>query len=154
MYVGLSAATTQIAERPGPQCRPGHLVRSVTHDSSGDIRDRGRQAGRGQGSRSAEHRGFSGRVVLTATLRDEGTEYDTSVVVGRVGRAIRHCAEEERASMIVVGMSHRGTLAELVSPDHPELDLARHAVRPVVAVPSAWPVLQLLEPHGGVGRML
>lgn len=74
----------------------------------------------------------------TATLRDEGTEYDTSVVVGRVGRAIRHCAEQEHASMIVVGMSHRGALAELVSPDDPEHDLARHAARPIVAVPSAW----------------
>ncbi len=73
----------------------------------------------------------------TAKLRDEAIEYDTSVVVGRVGHAIRRCAAQEHASMIVVGMSHRGTLAELVSED-PEHELARHAVRPVVAVPSDW----------------
>jgi nucleotide-binding universal stress UspA family protein len=73
----------------------------------------------------------------TAPLRDEGIDYDTKVLVGQCGHAIRHCAVEADASMIVVGMTHRGTLSEFLS-DNPEHDLAQHALRPVVAVPPDW----------------
>jgi Universal stress protein family. len=46
-------------------------------------------------------------------------------------------AREEQATLIVIGMTARGTLSELVlgSTQH---ELLHHAVRPVVAVPASW----------------
>jgi|HubBroStandDraft_6_1064221.scaffolds.fasta_scaffold1080237_1 nucleotide-binding universal stress UspA family protein len=73
----------------------------------------------------------------TAVLRDKGIDYDTRVVVGKVGHALRQVAADADAAMIVVGMTHHGVLTELVASDT-EHDLLRHAARPVVAVPSEW----------------
>ena len=73
----------------------------------------------------------------TAPLRDQGIDYNTTGVEGSVGKAIRAAAVQADVSMIVVGMTHRGALAEWMS-DDPEPDLARHAARPFVAVPAGW----------------
>ena len=44
----------------------------------------------------------------------------------------------EHASLLVVGMTARGTLAALLYGSTTSHDLLRHALRPVVAVPAEW----------------
>ena len=48
------------------------------------------------------------------------------------------CAQEERADLIVVGMSSHGSLADLVFGSTARR-LEKEAHRPVVAVPPDWP---------------
>jgi nucleotide-binding universal stress UspA family protein len=73
----------------------------------------------------------------TAPLRDRGIAYRTAVGVGRPAAELMRIAREGHASLIVVGMSERGTLSELAfgSTQH---SLLHHALRPVVAVPTGW----------------
>jgi nucleotide-binding universal stress UspA family protein len=70
-------------------------------------------------------------------LRDAGVPFETRVLVGRSADAILHCAEEEHASLIVLGLTSRGTLFELIAGGTTER-LLHHAHRPVVAVPVGW----------------
>ncbi len=73
----------------------------------------------------------------TADLRSRKIRYRTEVAIGRAAAELMRIARAESASLIVIGMTGRGTLAELVfgSADH---ELLRHALRPVVAVPASW----------------
>ncbi|MGD9793850.1 MAG: universal stress protein [Acidimicrobiia bacterium] len=73
----------------------------------------------------------------TAPLRERGIAYRTGVGVGRPAAELMRIAREDHASLIVVGMSERGTLSELAfgSTQH---SLLHHALRPVVAVPTGW----------------
>ncbi len=73
----------------------------------------------------------------TAGLRARKVRYRTEVAIGRAAAELMRIARAESASLIVIGMTGRGTLAELVfgSADH---ELLRHALRPVVAVPASW----------------
>jgi nucleotide-binding universal stress UspA family protein len=70
-------------------------------------------------------------------LRDAGVHYETQLLTGRPTEELMHYARRERASLIVIGMSPHGTLAELYfgSTTH---SLLHHALRPVVAVPADW----------------
>jgi nucleotide-binding universal stress UspA family protein len=72
----------------------------------------------------------------TAPLREAGVPYHVRLMQGRVAEELMKVARAEEASLIVIGMTPRGTLTELVfgSTRH---DLLHHAVRPVVAVPAA-----------------
>jgi len=73
----------------------------------------------------------------TASLRKAQVHYRTRFVIGRVANELMRAAREENAALIVIGMTPRGTLSELVmgSTEH---ELLHHAVRPVVAVPASW----------------
>ena len=73
----------------------------------------------------------------TALLRERNIQFRTHVAVGRVATELMRVAHTEHASLIVIGMTGRGTLGEIVfgSAEHA---LVKHAVRPVVAVPAAW----------------
>lgn len=77
------------------------------------------------------------RTGWTAPLRDRQIRFRTHVSVGRVGAELMRVAHAEHASLIVIGMTGRGTLGEIVfgSAEH---ELVKHAVRPVVAVPATW----------------
>jgi nucleotide-binding universal stress UspA family protein len=70
-------------------------------------------------------------------FREAGVRHETRVVEGRPGEQLMHYARRERASLLIVGMSTRGTLAELFfgSTTH---HLLHEALRPVVAVPPDW----------------
>ena len=70
-------------------------------------------------------------------LRARGLRVRTQVAVGRPAVEIMRLAREENARLVVIGMTGRGTLSELVS-DHTQRVLRHHAVRPVVAVPAVW----------------
>jgi nucleotide-binding universal stress UspA family protein len=71
----------------------------------------------------------------TSSLRERGVPFRTRFAQGRVAEQLIKVARAEDASLIVIGMTARGTLTELVfgSTRH---DLLHHAVRPVVAVPA------------------
>lgn len=73
----------------------------------------------------------------TEALRDTEVPYTTHVAIGRPADELMRYARREHAALIIVGMTGRGTLAELVfgSTTH---DLQHHALRPVVAVPANW----------------
>jgi len=73
----------------------------------------------------------------TAPLRERQVPFRTHVSIGRVATELMRVAHAEHASLIVVGMTGRGTLGEFVfgSAEH---ELLKHAVRPVVAVPATW----------------
>ena len=73
----------------------------------------------------------------TAPLRDAGVTYETRVLHGRPAEALLRCAEDEGVALLVVGMTGRGTLNELLmgSTTH---TLVRQSARPIVAVPSGW----------------
>ncbi|HEY3832037.1 MAG TPA: universal stress protein [Acidimicrobiia bacterium] len=62
----------------------------------------------------------------------------TRFVYGRPAEELMKIARAEQAQLIVIGMSPRGTLTELISGSTMH-DLRKHAVRPVVAVPHGWP---------------
>ncbi len=74
----------------------------------------------------------------TEPVRARGVKCRTRFVYGRAADELMHVARDEGAQLIVIGMSPRGTLTELVvgSTMH---ELRRHAIRPVVAVPAGWP---------------
>ncbi len=71
------------------------------------------------------------------SLRKAEVPYRTKLAVGRVADGLMKVARDEHASLLVIGMTPRGTLGELVfgSTQH---QLLHHAVRPVVAVPASW----------------
>ena len=72
-------------------------------------------------------------------LREAGVEYSTRLRVGRPADEILSTARVERAVAIVMGMSTRGLLHEVILGT-----VARHvlhdALRPVIAVPEGWSV--------------
>ncbi len=70
-------------------------------------------------------------------LRDAGVRYRTVLEVGRPADCLMQRAQHEHASLIVVGMSHRGTVAELLFGSEAR-ELQKRAHRPVVAVPEDW----------------
>lgn len=73
----------------------------------------------------------------TEPVRAAGVRYETQLEVGRPARALLEAARRTEAALIVIGMTARGTLGELVfsSVSH---QLFHHAARPVVAVPDGW----------------
>jgi nucleotide-binding universal stress UspA family protein len=73
----------------------------------------------------------------TAPVRKASVAYRTRFTIGRPADELMRAAREEQAAVIVIGMTARGTLSELVwgSTQH---ELQHHAVRPVVAVPASW----------------
>jgi len=73
----------------------------------------------------------------TAPLREAGVAYETRLLHGRPADALLRCAEEDDAELIIVGMTGRGTVNELLmgSTTH---QLLHHAARPIVAVPAGW----------------
>ena len=73
----------------------------------------------------------------TEPLRDRDTKYRTVTAVGRPAMELMRIARAESASLIVIGMTGRGTLAELITGSTQHL-LQQHAARPVVAVPEVW----------------
>ncbi len=73
----------------------------------------------------------------TAPVRAAGVRYQTEVAVGRPAEVLLATARRMEASLIVVGMTGRGTLGELVLGSTGR-HLAHHAVRPIVTVPAGW----------------
>lgn len=77
------------------------------------------------------------RADWSADARAAGVAYQTQLKVGRPAEVLLDVARHNQAASIVVGMTGRGTLAELVhgSATH---HLMHHAVRPIVSVPPDW----------------
>jgi nucleotide-binding universal stress UspA family protein len=73
----------------------------------------------------------------TAPVRVAGVRYRTEVGVGRPADVLLASAREHEATMLVLGMTGRGTLGELVS-NSTGRKVAHHAVRPIVTVPAGW----------------
>lgn len=73
----------------------------------------------------------------SAPLREAGVPYESLLTVGRPSESIMQCARDHDASMIVIGLTGRGMLHELVSQSTAR-HLLHRAQRPVVAVPPAW----------------
>jgi nucleotide-binding universal stress UspA family protein len=73
----------------------------------------------------------------TASLRRNGVPYRTRLRSGRVAEQLMRAAREEQATLIVIGMTAKGTLSELVR-ESTQHRLLHHAARPVVAVPAGW----------------
>jgi nucleotide-binding universal stress UspA family protein len=73
----------------------------------------------------------------TEIVRAAGVRYEIELKVGRPAEALLAAARRNEAALIVIGMTPRGTLGELVfsSVGH---HLSRHAVRPIVTVPAGW----------------
>ncbi len=72
-----------------------------------------------------------------APLREAGVTYHSSVAVGAVADQLIAVARRWGAELIVIGMSGRGSLGELVSRSTLRA-LRGHVVRPVVVVPPSW----------------
>ena len=77
----------------------------------------------------------------TAPVRAGGVRYQTEVAVGRPADVLLAAARRHAASLIVLGMTGRGTLGELVLGSTGR-GVAHHAVRPIVTVPPGWAPLQ------------
>lgn len=73
----------------------------------------------------------------TAPVRAGGVRYQTEVAVGRPAEILLGAARHHEASLIVLGMTGRGTLGELVLGSTGR-GVAHHAVRPIVTVPPDW----------------
>jgi nucleotide-binding universal stress UspA family protein len=73
----------------------------------------------------------------TEPVRVAGVPYRTEVAVGRPAEALLAAARHHDASLIVLGMTGRGTLGELVLGNTGRA-VAHHAVRPIVTVPAGW----------------
>lgn len=73
----------------------------------------------------------------TEPVRTAGVRYETQLEVGRPAEVLLAAARRNEAALIVIGMTPRGTLGELVfsSVGH---HLTHHAVRPIVTVPAGW----------------
>jgi nucleotide-binding universal stress UspA family protein len=73
----------------------------------------------------------------TEIVRDAGVRYEIELKLGRPAEALLAAARRNEAVLIVIGMTPRGTLGELVfsSVGH---HLSHHAVRPIVTVPAGW----------------
>jgi nucleotide-binding universal stress UspA family protein len=70
-------------------------------------------------------------------LRAAGIDYSTELVVGRPADAILKVARDRDAEMIVLGMSARGLLHEVLMGTAMR-HVLHEARRPVVAVPEGW----------------
>ena len=81
----------------------------------------------------------------TEPLRAAGLRYQTEVTVGRPAEALLASARRLEASLIVLGMTGRGTLGELVLGSTGR-EVAHHAVRPIVTVPPDWTPRRSEEP--------
>ncbi len=73
----------------------------------------------------------------TAPVRAGGVRYQTEVAVGRPAEVSLAAARHHEASLIVLGMTGRGTLGELVLGSTGR-GIAHHAIRPIVTVPAGW----------------
>jgi nucleotide-binding universal stress UspA family protein len=73
----------------------------------------------------------------SSPLREARISYEPILLVGRPAEMIMRCAREHDASMIVLGMTGRGILHELVS-ESTGRHVLQEAKRPVVAVPEMW----------------
>ena len=73
----------------------------------------------------------------TAPLRDAGVAYEARLLRGRPADALLRGASEEGAELLVVGMTGRGTVTELLlgSTTH---RLLHQTACPIVAVPAGW----------------
>jgi len=72
-------------------------------------------------------------------LREAAIAHESLLMVGRPSESIMQCARDRDASLIVIGMTGRGMLHELVSQSTAR-HLLHHAQRPVVAVPTTWSI--------------
>jgi nucleotide-binding universal stress UspA family protein len=70
-------------------------------------------------------------------LRAAGVTHTSVLRLGRPGSELRAAAQEEDASLLVLGMSTRGTLTELLFGSSTRAVL-HEAHRPVVVVPPDW----------------
>lgn len=77
------------------------------------------------------------RGTWTEPVRAAGVRYQTAVTVGRPAEVLLATARHHEASLIVLGMTGRGTLGELVLGSTGRA-VAHHAVRPIVTVPEGW----------------
>jgi nucleotide-binding universal stress UspA family protein len=73
----------------------------------------------------------------TERVRTAGVRYETQLEVGRPADALLAAAQRTEAALIVIGMTGRGTLGELVFSTVAH-HLSHHAIRPVVTVPAGW----------------
>jgi nucleotide-binding universal stress UspA family protein len=73
----------------------------------------------------------------TAPVRAAGVPYQTEVLVGRPADVLLASARRHEAALIVLGMTGRGTLGELIVGSTGR-EVAHHAVRPIVTVPTGW----------------
>jgi nucleotide-binding universal stress UspA family protein len=73
----------------------------------------------------------------TEPVRVAGIPYRAEVAVGRPAEVLLATARHHEASLIVLGMTGRGTLGELVRGSTGR-EIAHHAVRPIVTVPAGW----------------
>jgi nucleotide-binding universal stress UspA family protein len=73
----------------------------------------------------------------TAPVRAAEVPYQTEVAVGRPAEALLATARRHEASLIVLGMTGRGTLGELILGSTGR-EVAHHALRPIVTVPAGW----------------
>ena len=70
-------------------------------------------------------------------LRQAGIDHEARLLVGRPAEEILRCADEEDVSLIVLGLTSKGTLFDLLAHSAVERVLHR-SQRPVVAVPGNW----------------
>jgi nucleotide-binding universal stress UspA family protein len=63
--------------------------------------------------------------------------YTTRLEVGRAAETLLTVARRHKASLIVVGMTHHGTLGDLVFRSTAS-EVSRRAIRPIVSVPASW----------------
>jgi nucleotide-binding universal stress UspA family protein len=70
-------------------------------------------------------------------LRDAGVDFTTELVVGRPSETILEVARDHDAEMIVLGMSTRGLLHEILMGTGMR-HVLHEARRPVIAVPEGW----------------
>ncbi len=77
------------------------------------------------------------RTEWTASLRDAGVCYRTKLKEGRPAEVILKTARKTNAELIVIGMTERGLLHELVL-GATVRRVMHQALRPVVAVPADW----------------
>jgi nucleotide-binding universal stress UspA family protein len=77
------------------------------------------------------------RTDWTAPLRSAGVPYRTKLKEGRPAEVILKTARKTNAQLIVIGMTERGLLHELVL-GATVRRVMHQALRPVVAVPTDW----------------
>ncbi len=73
----------------------------------------------------------------TAPLRREHIHYTTQLERGRPSEVLLHVARQHEASLLVVGMTHHGTVSDLVFRST-ATEVSRRAIRPIVSVPASW----------------
>jgi nucleotide-binding universal stress UspA family protein len=73
----------------------------------------------------------------TAPVRAARVPHRTEVLVGRPADVLLASARRHHAALIVLGMTGRGTVGELITGSTGR-EIAHHAVRPIVTVPADW----------------